>query len=177
MKNRRITIVAFLLLAALTLGIGYAALTDTLWITGSASVGAEAGQDAFKNDIYFSKAISDQTRVKAEIDATDNNKATMTMVTYDDKTQMPLKVVGDQLVATFTVQSKSDLNAKITASVKSNANTEFFEVVTNWGDVAQDLLAGKTVDVTVTVELIKTPDNGVAEQTSFEIQLDVVSVD
>ena len=172
MKNRRITIVAFLLLAALTLGIGYAALSDTLWITGSASVGADAGQDAFENDIYFSKAISDQTRVRAEIDPTDNNKATMTMVTYEDKTQMPLKKVGDQLVATFTVQSKSDLDAKIKATVTSNANPEYFEVYTNWGDVAQDLLAGKTADVTVTVVLIKTPNNG-AVQTSFEIRLDV----
>ena len=33
MKNRRITIVAFLLIAALTLGFGYAAVTNVLDIS------------------------------------------------------------------------------------------------------------------------------------------------
>ena len=44
MKNRRITIVAFLLIAALTLGFGYAAVTNVLDIQGSASVSATAAE-------------------------------------------------------------------------------------------------------------------------------------
>ena len=167
MKNRRITIVAFLLIAALTLGIGYAALTDTLTITGSASVDAEAGQNAFEDDIYFS-AAQGGTDVVAEFD-----DDTATMEIAEGKT--PLKVVGDKITATFTVKSDSDLNATVTASVKSNSNEEFFKVTTDW--TTENLAANGTLDITVTVELIKTPDNNQAETTSFTVQLDVASVD
>ena len=53
MKNRRITIVAFLLIAALTLGFGYAAVTNVLDIQGSASVSATAAEAEFNENVYL----------------------------------------------------------------------------------------------------------------------------
>ena len=173
MKKRRTLIVTLLLVAALALGIGYAALTDTLRVGGTAGVSAEAGSEAFEADVYFSKAISGD-KADASVGA-DNDTATMT-VKAD-----ALKVVGDEAVATFTIKSDSDLAVVITNPTVANGyitndNKEYFEVTTNW--VADHTLTPNatntaTVDITVTVKLIKTPS--VAQDVEFGIQLNVKS--
>ena len=48
MKNRRTTLIAFVLIAALCVGIGYAALTDTLTIGGNVSASANELDAAVK---------------------------------------------------------------------------------------------------------------------------------
>jgi hypothetical protein len=47
MKNRKIVVVAFLLVATMLLGVGYAALTDELTITGSLKTDTTAAMSAF----------------------------------------------------------------------------------------------------------------------------------
>ena len=56
MKNRRTVVVAFLLVAVMLLGIGYAALTDTLTIIGNAHVDLDTANKTFDERIYFSAA-------------------------------------------------------------------------------------------------------------------------
>ena len=46
MKNRRNVVVAFLVCAVMLLGVGYAALTDTLTIAGQANVGTGKAEEA-----------------------------------------------------------------------------------------------------------------------------------
>ena len=53
MKNRRIAIVAFVLCAAMVIGLGYAAVTNTLDIQGSVAVDANEAEKEFNEDIYF----------------------------------------------------------------------------------------------------------------------------
>ena len=60
MKNRKTVVVAFLLCAVLLLGVGYAALSDTLDITGSADVNQSAAEEAFNEDVYFSAAVANE---------------------------------------------------------------------------------------------------------------------
>ena len=175
MKKRRTLIVSLLLVAALALGIGYAALTDTLNITGTASVAQEAGEEAFEIDVYFSKAIAG-TGATAAVGA-DKDTATMT-VNAD-----ALKEVGDEVIATYTIKSDSDLAVVITNPTTTNGyitndNTEYFQVTTNWvadHTLTPDSTGTATVDITVTVKLIKTPS--VAQDVEFGIQLNATSVD
>ena len=53
MKNRKRVIVAFVMVAALCLGIGYAALNDSLYATGNLAVNKGDAQNEFKNDVFF----------------------------------------------------------------------------------------------------------------------------
>ena len=57
MKNRK-GLISLMLVAVLLLGIGYAALSDTLDITGSADVNQSAAEEAFNEDIFFSAAVA-----------------------------------------------------------------------------------------------------------------------
>ena len=53
MKNRKFAVVAFLLVAVLVLGVGYAALTTNLNIDGGATVSVEGAQSSYADDIKF----------------------------------------------------------------------------------------------------------------------------
>lgn len=166
MKKRKIAIVAFMLAAILALGVGFAALTDTLTIEGSAKIAADGAQEVFDEDIFFSKALADTTRCTAAIDGTDKDKATMTVL------DGVLKGTGsNEVIATYSITSTSDRNVVITPSI-SNLDTDHFQVTTSWNG-SQTLAAGATTDIVITVKCIKTPDTDVS--TTFTITLDVAS--
>ncbi|MBO5270056.1 MAG: hypothetical protein J6B77_04670, partial [Clostridia bacterium] len=78
MKNRKTVVVAFLLLAVMLLGVGYAALTDVLDITGSADVNQSAAEEAFNEDIFFSAAVANDAGNTASVNADNNDKASFT---------------------------------------------------------------------------------------------------
>ena len=151
MNKRRSIIATFLIVALLTVGIGYAALSDTLSVTGSASFAQADAVETFDGDVYFSKIIGDASRVNAVIDATDKDKATINVLPNI------LKEVGDEVIVTLTIKSESDLNVQITPTVSDaeggSVNTEYFSVTTG---SAQTLVAGGTLDYTITIKLIKT---------------------
>lgn len=67
MKNRRKTIIAFMLCACLIMGIGYAAVADELVITGTGSY--EASLTPFDADVYFTQVISQGKGVTATVAA------------------------------------------------------------------------------------------------------------
>ena len=56
MRNRKAIITAFLLLACMLIGVGYAAVTNVLDIQGSADVSQQQAEDEFNEDIYFTGA-------------------------------------------------------------------------------------------------------------------------
>lgn len=53
MKNRRIAISAFLLIAVLVMGIGFASLTDNLFIKGEAQLETSVSQPLFDSRVHF----------------------------------------------------------------------------------------------------------------------------
>ena len=150
MKKRRPIFLCFLVAAGLALSVGYATLNDTLTINGTAGVDLDDTKEVFDGDIYFSKAVASAERCTAVIDSTDPDTATMTVV------DGALKEVGDEVIATFTVKSESDLNVNIAAPAITNGNPTYFAVETTWDDTETLLLAGQTKDIVVTVRLIKT---------------------
>ena len=165
MKNRKRVVVSFLLLAARLLGGGYAQLTDTLTITGSAGVDLNDAKETYDGDIYFSKVISGDG-----CSAVINSDPDTGTITVNDGF---LKEVGDEVIATYTIKSESDLNVSIPKPTINVTNGTYFEVSDSWA-VDQTLEAGKTIDVTITIRLIKTP---VADQdTTFTVSFTATSV-
>ena len=170
MKNRRNIIVAFLLCACLIVGVGYAALTDTLDITGSADVNQSAAEEAFNEDIFFSAAVANQTGNTASVNADNNDKASFTAAT--------LKGKGDKVTFTFTIKNDGDVNAEVTPKLNAtlgNTNPEYFSIASDWAGEARTLAAHSEITYTLTVELLKTPTETISG--SFLVELVAVSID
>ena len=157
MKNRRNVVLAFLLIAAMVLGVGYAAVTDTLYINGTVDVNQSAAEDAFNNDIYFSAAAANQEGNTASVNADNNDKASFTINTFKGK--------GDVATFTFTIKNNGDLDATVTpaiAATNGNTNTEYFAVTSDWAGASKTLAAGQEITYTVTVTMLKTPTDTIS---------------
>ncbi len=152
MKQRRLAIIAFALVAVLTIGVGYAALTDTLSINGTATLLHSEAEEQFDVEVYFS-AVGATSSCTAAIDGEDNDVATITITDG-------LAVVGDKAVATFTITNNSAGSVSITPAHNSSTN---FDVATDASTYT--VAAGGTVDVIVTVTLKNTVNADITNET------------
>lgn len=169
MKNRKSVIVAFLLVAVMLLGVGYAALTDVLDITGTADVNQSAAEEAFNEDIHFIAATANETGNTASVNKDNNDKASFTANT--------LKGKDDTASFTFTIENAGDIAANITPKLNAalgNTLPEYFDVTSDWNGQAQELAAGAKITYTVTVKLLKTPTETISG--SFLVELTATSV-
>ena len=169
MKNRRIVVVAFLLAAVMLLGVGYAALTDTLDVTGSADVDVNGLNKEFEEDIYFSAAVANEgTPNTASVNSDNNDKASFTAKS--------LKKKDDVATFTFTINNDSAHDVVVTPKLNAtlgNTNTEYFELTSDWAGAAKTIPAGSTMTYTVTIKLVKDPTDAVAG--SFLVELTAVA--
>ena len=161
MKARRLAIIAFVLVAVLTMGIGYAALSDTLSINGSATLSHSAAEDQFDVEVYFS-GVGALENCTAAIDTGDNDIATITITSG-------LAVVGDKATATFTVTNDSAGSVALTPTHNSSTN---FDVATDAANYT--IPAGQTVNVVVTVTLKATVNADITNE-AFSIGFTAIS--
>ena len=180
MKNRKRIVVAFMLVAVLLLGVGYAAVTNVLDIQGSVSVSANAAENEFNEDIYFTGVVKDSQVVPsivagdnlgytANINTNNNDKAQFTVTGIDE--------TGDSVAITYQIKNDSSFDANVTLKSTSNTNPKFgwdFYFGTDGVETAT-ITAGGTVEVTVVVSL-DAQLNG-ADSSSFVIELNVTSID
>ena len=167
MKNRK-GLISLMLVAVLLLGIGYAALSDTLDITGSADVNQSAAEEAFNEDIFFSAAVANEAGNTASVNSDNNDKASFTAAT--------LKGKGDKVTFTFTIKNDGDVDATVTPKLNAslgNTNPEYFSISSDWAGEAKVLAAHSEVTYTLTVELLKTPTNTISG--SFLVELVAVA--
>ena len=166
MKNRKTVIIAFLLVAALMLGIGYAAYSTKLFINGTAEVASEAV--AFTEAVTITKAeTSDATYGTA--DKGDGQYATFEVFGMTQKDQ--------RVTFTYTIQNDSDVAVKVnctTLPTTTAANSIFSVVQGMHSEVS--IGAGGTADVTVTVVLTKDVDAAV-DPVAYTMEYTVVGVD
>ena len=167
MRNRRTVVVAFLLVAVLLLGVGYAAVTDVLDINGTADVNQSAAQDAFDEDIYFTGAVANMDGDYASVDTNDSDLANFTVNSLNGQ--------GDYATFTFTITNDGDLDAVVTPTLAQDGNTnaEYFRVTSDWNATAKTIAAGENATYTVTVELLKTPTDTI--HGAFHIELHAVA--
>ena len=162
MKKRRIAIVAFLLVATLVLGIGYAAIADQLEITGTATYRpTSVVNDRVDAAIKFTDATPDEKYCTAATFSAD--AATMTVLINDvgdGTTEFP--AVATYKVAYDTTDTsypdvKINPTATITQAVGDPTPAEGYSidvqvVYDNAEDAAAGMLsAGNTATITVTV--------------------------
>lgn len=159
MKRRNLVIV-FLLVAALTLGIGYAAATDVLDINGNADVNPD---QAFNEDIYFSAAVANDAGNVAYVSDDDKDVASFSVNSLSGK--------GDSATFTFTIKNDGDLNVTVTPTLAADGNSQpdYFDISSDWAGQAKDLAAGGEITYTVTVALKATPPENL--HATFHIEL------
>lgn len=178
MKNKKKVVVAFLLVAVLLLGVGYAALTDTLTIIGNAHIDVDTANKTFDEKIYFSAAeatSSTGTGTKDDVASHSDDDATYTA--------NKLATVGEKSIFTFTITNDSNVDALISVAATklsgdtnpSNSNDDKFTVEYAYPDGMTIAKNGGTIDVVVTVT-VKEPVTS-ATSATFGIELTATSVD
>ena len=178
MKNRKTIITAFLVMAVMMLGVGYAALTDTLTIIGNAHIDIDTANKTFDEKIYFSAAEATSSTGSGTV-------ADVASFNADDATYTvnKLATVGQKSVFTFTVTNDSNVDALISVGDKklsgvdnpSNSNDDKFTVEYSYPDGMKVTKNGGTITVVVTVE-VKEPVTS-ATSATFGIELTATSVD
>ncbi len=194
MKNRRIVICAFILIAAMVVGVGYAALTDQLTIRGDIKYSIDEAEDDFVADVYFSgtPAVSavntgnDATGVTAKIENADNGDA-------NDKLNIDvpagiLNVKGDQVIVdTVITNDSTEFNASITLPTDGTVNSTYCSVTVNFVTVngGSETLSktatidanGGTANVRVVITLNETLSELPAGNDSFTVDFDATAVE
>ena len=165
MKSRRIALIAFALVAVMTLGIGYAALTDTLNLNGTATLTHNEAEQEFNADIYFDSVGACTNCEVVVSDADDQNVKDVATLTINGG----LSVVGDKATAVLVIKNESSGTATITPAHSSSTN---FDVATD--SATYTVAAGSTVEVTVTVTLKNTVNADITAE-AFSISFTAVS--
>lgn len=144
MKQKRTFLVVALLVAALSLAVGYAAITKNLAVTGEAS--ATTDNANFKVRFTGTPTTSDASKVTATV--TNELAATINVT--------GLSTTGDTVTATYTIENYSaELGANLVVESITNTNSDYFKVTASLANPA--IAKQETTTLTVTVELLKTP--------------------
>lgn len=168
MKKRRTLIISLLLVAALCLGIGYAAVSETLLWNGTIE------NDAVEFVVKFETTA--ETAVSGAGDAEDKEKilSLSNPGVPGGRTVAPsvdgLTVVGDAVTFTYTVKNYSNIIVEL-KELTTDFNNEYFKLtVGDWDKTVLDV--NETANVSITVELIKVSD--VIETATFTITAEAI---
>lgn len=185
MKNRKLAIVAFLLVAVLTIGVGYAALTDVLTIRGSVEAKAEVANLSFDEHIYFKDATVTKGNTTGETNkdyaavTADNDIASFTCNSLEDGTS--------ECIFTYTIVNESEHNATVSveatmagnSSVNPSHNNEAaFDIAYSFPN-GTDLPKGGeiTVEITVSFKDGVTPPTSGSVTAQYVLELTATSAD
>ena len=164
MKKRRTLIISMLLIAALCLGIGYAAVaaTDTLTIGGTISANKDLMNNEFDEDVYFSAVVTDTSKLKtssATVSATitPDNVAPNNGGDVGVFTVTGLAEVGESVTATYTI--KNDYTTSVWVTIENDEVSDGVLKVKSDKLTSVEIEAGKTLDVKVVAEVIALADD------------------
>lgn len=169
-QKKKKGLIALVILLVVAIGVGFAASTDALNITGTASAVATDFDIQFETNtaITTHKSAGATIAVSGAYGTDGNADATMTV--------SGLKNVNDYAEATYTIINKSaDVNANITAEVSSaieDADHYKVEVTGGANGVAPDA----TTTVTVKVTLIKAFADDTAAKTAKSFKVTATGV-
>ena len=158
MKKRNLLVSGFFLLAGLTLGVGYAALTDGFVVFGD--VGASADQNNLQ--VVFTDYETDGTRCSVVSDPTGTSSAELSFTGFDAAgetgsvsltvTNLTPGAVGDEL----------DVKLETPTILDGTYNKEYFSITATWRsddvilEAERDGVSAGTNILDVTVTLKKT---------------------
>jgi len=167
MKKRRFVVLAFMLVAAMMIGVGYAVLTGTLRADGIVHVGLDNSNLKVKYTTTDTSAQKNGTNdltigsdVKIEY-ASENTVATITVA------ENILKTEGDYVTITIPITNYSDgidaVVLKPTITMQGNATTYLTE------DGVEAELENAEADGSVTLKCAETAVSGNADVTNLII--------
>ena len=193
MNNKKTMTALLLLVAVVALGIGYAAITQTLKVNGTAT----AKESAAAFDVHFKSAAADATQITPSNENNQKEVSSTAAVTSDNKVaemSVTLTDVDDEQTCTFTVENTSldgikalikPSSVKITsdAAGQTPLTSDYFTITTNIdSDITILSTTGSnTATFTVTVKLNKPYIDTSSEQDepthteNFYVTLDAVS--
>ena len=163
MKKRASIVVAILLLA-----VGFAAISTTLIINGSAKVGENT--DDFS--VIFTKASLDGTDVYANV--IDNTKKVITFETSD------LKTLNQTSVLNYEVTNNSsnyDAEVTVNCKVKDGTTAKYTSIKNELEGNATVIKAKETLNGTLTVTLDKVSTETVTEEYTCKLEFNAVERD
>lgn len=182
MFKRRNGVIAFLVVAVMLLGVGFAALTDTLTINGTGNAQQTALETTFDSYVGFSDYAAGTCTVAAVADKTNVDYATLPDVVTFEATGFTK--IDDQVVAIYTVKNTHpDLGANIPATLTATvadktANTghsNYFSA-TAVPNVTYLAPNGGEATVTVTLTMIHTPIDTSDVTVSVEFEAEAVDL-
>lgn len=143
MKNRRIALIAFMLVAVLTMGIGFAAYSTTLSVSGTTAVSQDAVD--FTHSVKFVSAVSDREAFGKATVAADGMSAGFEV--------SGMSKTGDVVAFTYTIQNTSqyDVSVVLTTTPTAAKTDPNFTVTAAPGSLT--VSAGGSATVTVSVAL------------------------
>ena len=161
MKNRRLVIGAFLMVAVLSLGVGFAALSDTLSVGGTVAYSPEAAADEFNADVYFVSPAVDTGASTCE--KTDSIQVAVGADGEDANDKLTITVGEDAFtsagqVAVINVKVQNDSTDAVSVSLDTEAaNTTDIQGVFAIAVTGVDAIdAGDEGVVMITITLNKT---------------------
>ena len=198
MKKRNLVIVAFMLVAAMTIGVGYAALSANLTISGTAKLDIAEAEDQITEDVFISAGTVESTGTNTGVDGgvitdfahVESESSRLHDFTGKKYTNVVFEVntlaqIGQTATFTYTISNTSDNDAvaEITFDENTSKSGNYFVADISWPNQADDSVvvsgnkvsipSGKTATVNVVVELNHFP--ATAEEThvsdTFEFTL------
>ncbi len=168
MKKRRTAIVAFLLIAVLTVAVGYAAINDTLYVTGTAKASSAEADEHFDELVHFDAENAPTgegfTVTIKEDDLGDPDDTAVIAVTG-------LINKDDVLSIIIPIVNESQYDASLTLTTENFTSGAFSFTYS----VPDTIEANGTVDVRITVTLNETPFD--ADLTAgFSFDIDAVAI-
>lgn len=162
MKNRRLTIVAFLLVACLVVGFGYAQVSTSLRIDGGATIDHTGANSEFNALVYFddAKVIEGEDGKDTIVLSTDKDIATVTITSLtlkDTYVEYQLYVVNEYeypIYVTPTIDGSSALYDDTLVKLESN-----------WQSTTHEIKAGEKLVYNLRVTCVDARD----DSTSFAI--------
>ena len=150
MKNRKTVVVAFLLVAAMLLGIGYAELSDTLSLDTRVTVDMKQANLNFDEKIVWSAAsVTDATNKEASA-AND----TVGGVGTDDLNFNihSLATKGDTVTLRGTIKNSSNVSVQVTVnSEEKGDNAELFTYEISYSRDNKEIPSNETMEVIIVV--------------------------
>ena len=137
MKNRKIIVTAFLLIACMVIGVGYAAVTDYFTINGQATISDQGATDAFNEDVRFAGVVVDGTP-QSDVLAGANLGYTASCNVPLDQASFHInsfKGQGDTHTVIFRVQNYGDIDSTLKLDpgfTATNGNDQVFSVTYNY---------------------------------------------
>ena len=159
MKKRRTLVISLLLIAAIALGVGYAAISGALIIDGKVVAKAQPFNVHF---VAFaagesSAELSNVPAISCDTALSTDSPAKTVMLNIRD-----MASVGDSVEATLTVKNENDTTMYVsvetilygaTAGAVTGTDPDKFTVTTTWGNTVKAIEPNATEDITLTVTM------------------------